>query len=482
LSALGDRLVGTPSWDPRSRSVRKWLPPVERREFWAIQALVLALAVIHSWVEFEHLLGERSPLYLFPTTLYLIPCIYAAVVFGVRGALLTALWAAALVVLNLLVWHEGLERLGELVQVTWIGVVAVFVGSRVDRERAARHEAEQRESVWRTSEERYRAIMDNVEEPILLLDDQSRVLEANRSAAALLAQSVDEMRGQTLSGPTGRQIEERLLAGRSHPDASAPIPLGDPPGWFEMVPLASPEHAGTDVVQLVLRDVTSSYEREQGLEFIVREALADREEEQQRIARDLHDGPLQSLMQLWRSLESLSSVVPEPERDSVVSARDAVGLVADELRRFGRDLRPSVLDDLGISAAIRSEAESLEQRAGMDVTVRVTGTARRLEEDVELGLLRITQEAVRNIERHSQASRVAILLEFERARVRLVISDDGVGLDPVPTASELLSENHLGLIGMQERARLANGRLELTSQSGEGLTVEVVLRVNEIPH
>jgi len=240
--------------------------------------------------------------------------------------------------------------------------------------------------------------------------------------------------------------------------------LGNPPRWFETVPLAPPEHAGTDVVQLVLRDVTSSYEREQGLEFIVREALADREEEQQRIARDLHDGPLQSLMQLWRGLDSLSSVVPEPDRSSVVAARDSAGLVADELRRFGRDLRPSVLDDLGISAAIRSEAESLKQRAGMDVTVRVTGTARRLEEDVELGLLRITQEAVRNIERHSH------------------ISDDGVGLDPVPTASELLSENHLGLIGMQERARLANGRLELTSQAGEGLTVEAVLRVNEIPH
>jgi signal transduction histidine kinase len=165
-----------------------------------------------------------------------------------------------------------------------------------------------------------------------------------------------------------------------------------------------------------------------------------------------------------------------------VSARDSAGLVADELRRFGRDLRPSVLDDLGISAAIRSEAESLEQRAGMDVTVRVTGTARRLEEEVELGLLRITQEAVRNIERHSEASRVTILLEFDRALVRLVISDDGVGLDPVPTASELLSENHLGLIGMQERARLANGRLELSSRPEGGLTVEVVLHVNEIPH
>jgi signal transduction histidine kinase len=459
-----------------------WLPPVHRREFWAIQALVLLVAVVHSWIEAEHLLGDHSPLYLLPTTLYLVPCIYAAVVFGMRGAALTALWAALLVVLNLLLWHDGLERVGELAQVAWIGVAAVFVGSRVDRERAARQQAEGRESARRTSEDRYKAIVDNVEEPILLLDDTGRVVEANRSAAALLDRRVSDLRGQPLPGAVGSQIMMGLDA-RSFGGATVdPMRLGQPPRWFELVTLDTKEPDGASVVQILLRDVTERYEREQGLESVAREALIAREEEQQRIARELHDGPVQSLVQLMRALDSLASEVPEPQRGWVVKARAQAEGVGDELRRFSRDLRPSVLDDLGISAAVRSEAESLGRRAGMLVHVQVSGKTRRLEEDTELALLRITQEAVRNIERHSGASEVTIGLQFSRSRVRLNIADDGKGLDPIPTASELLAQNHLGLVGMRERARLVRGELRASSPASGGLTIEVDIPVGELPH
>jgi len=338
---------------------------------------VLLLAAIHSWVEIEHLLGDNSPLYLFPTTLYIIPCVYAAVVFGVRGAALTALWASFLVVLNLLLWHEGLERAGELAQATWIGVVAVFVGSRVDRERVARRQAESREVERRASEERYRAIMDNVGEPILLLDSHGQVVESNRTAAALLGQSVDELRGHSLSGTEGARIARRLGSRPSNGAETAPIRLGQPPRWFELVPMATREPDGTDEVQVLLRDVTDRYEREQSLASIAREALAAREEEQQRIARELHDGPLQSLVQHMRVLDSLANEAPAPQRGSITAARGSAESMADELRRFSRDLRPSVLDDLGISAAIRSEAESLEQRRSSSATsVATSATAR----------------------------------------------------------------------------------------------------------
>ena len=101
---------------------------------------------------------------------------------------------------------------------------------------------------------------------------------------------------------------------------------------------------------------------------------------------------------------------------------------------------------------------------------------------MELALLRITQEAVRNVERHSDASNVAIRLRFSRARVNLNITDDGVGLDPIPTASELLSESHLGLIGMQERARLVGGDLRLARSAMGGLAIEADVPVGEIPH
>lgn len=481
-SALRERAgsVGLPA---RKRiAALGWLPPIARREFWAIQALVLLIAVLHTWVEAAHVLGENSPLYLVPTTLYLIPAVYAAVQFGVRGAILTAVWCGVLVVINLVVWHDGLERLGELIQVIWIGVAAVFVGTRVDRERKARVDAERREAALAASEGRYRSVFDNVEEPILLVDEHGVVQEANQAAADLLGHDFAGSPSDTPLGSARRSIWRRLLIDGEHEVDQGPVRLGDPARWFEVVPLRSYGRTGSDVIQVVLRDVTSSYEREQGLEHIVREVLADREREQRRIARDLHDGPLQTVMQLWRRLDSAASALPPSERESLTEARDAASVVADELRRFSRDLRPSILDDLGISAAVRSEAESLERRAGTTVSVRVSGKTRRIEEDVELALLRITQEAVRNIERHAGASHVDILLEFERASIRLIIADDGVGLHPVPSASRLLAEGHLGLIGMQERARLVDGSLEFVSGPGQGLTIKVVLKGHEIPH
>lgn len=459
---------------------RDWLPPVRRREFWTIQVLVLVIAAIHSWIEIGQLFGDESQLYLLTTTLYLIPCVYAAVAFGMRGAAFTALWAALLVILNLLLWHEG--RVGELAQIAWIGVAAVFVGSRVDRERAVRREAEDRESARRVSEDRYRAIVDNVDEPILLLDDGGLVLEANRSAAGLLDHSADDLRGKRPPGPVGTWIASRLDGGPVGGAGVDPMRLGQPARWFELVTMDTREPDGANVVQILLRDVTERYEREQGLESVAREAVVAREEEQQRIARELHDGPVQSLVQLLRGLDTLASEVREPQRGRVLEARAQAEGVGDELRRFSRDLRPSVLDDLGISAAVRSEAESLGRRAGMLVEVRVEGRTRRLEEDVELALLRITQEAMRNIERHSGASEVTVELEFSPSRVRLAIADDGKGLDPIPTTSELLAENHLGFVGMRERARLVRGELHASLPDSGGLTIEVDIPVGEIPH
>jgi signal transduction histidine kinase len=324
--------------------------------------------------------------------------------------------------------------------------------------------------------------MDNVDEPILLLDGADRVLEANLACADLLGRSVEDLRGRGLPEPDGSRIIGRLAASSAGEVSAIPIRLGQPERWYELVPMATMEPDGARRLQLLLRDVTDRYEREQGLESIAREALNAREEEQQRIARELHDGPLQSLVQLLRTLDALADDTSESGRRSLIAARGSAERVADDLRRFSRDLRPSVLDDLGISAAVRSEAESLGQRAGMTVEVRVEGTTRRLEEDVELALLRITQEAVRNIERHSGASNVAIRLVFSRARVHLTITDDGVGFDLIPTSSELLSDSHLGLIGMRERARLVGGELRITSPGSGGLTIEAEIPVGEILH
>jgi two-component system, NarL family, sensor histidine kinase UhpB len=447
---------------------------VERREFWAVQVLVAAISVGHLWLEAAPALDEHIGLYLVPTLLYLIPVVYAAVNFGLAGSLPTAVWSAVLVLPNLLMLHDGAELVGEVIQIGWVLFAAVLVGMRVDLERAARIDAVEREDARRGSERRYRAIFDDAIEAIVLLGESGRIQAANAAAAALLGRSVPELVGGEIPGTLGRQVREAI--GDMDPRQEGVrrlVHLEDRPAWVEVI--ATPLSASEDVsgTQVLIRDVTVSQERERGLEAIARLTLVAREEEQRRIAHELHDGPVQSLVQLWRALDALIPQVGEAQADALTDARGLVQSVADQLRRSSRDLRPSVLDDLGIAAALRSETQALAGRSGIVARLTVTGRERRLPPELELALLRVAQEALRNAERHSGAATVAVRLAFRAADLRLTITDDGRGLDRVPTASELLSGGHLGIVGMRERARLAGASLSLGTSASGGLAVKV---------
>lgn len=465
-----DRLRILPSL---RRALSHWHPPLERREFWFIQGLVLLIAVGHFAIEQAEILDRQSPVSLLPPAMFLIPVVYAAVNFGLRGSLLTGIWACLLVVPNLLLWHEGLEALAETIQMGWVLMVAVFVGIGVDRERQARLDAQDREAARRLSEERYRAIFDSVAEPIVVLDAARHAEAANAAAAKLFGHGTDEMLGMPLPGSLGASIEaflEGLAREGGPPDVIRSV---DPPAWIKPLVMPFQTADGTGRMQLMLLDVTASHERERGLEEIARQTLLAREEEGWRIARELHDGPVQSLVALWGKLDQLEDQVDQRAASTVVEARAMAESAAAELRRVSRDLRPSVLDDLGVAAAVRSEGDNLASRSGLATRVEVTGTPRRLDPILELALLRITQEALRNVERHGHAHRVTIGLVFRAKGVKLSVADDGRGLDPVPSPTELLASDHLGLIGMRERARAAGAVLSLRTSPMGGLLVEV---------
>jgi signal transduction histidine kinase len=460
------------------RALTEWHPPVRTREFWAVQGLVMLLAITHALVEGSQLLGEHSSLALLPPALYFIPVVYAAVHFGLRGSLLTAILACILVVPNVLMWHEGLEVVGEAVQMVWIVLVAVFVGVGVDRERDARLEAERREQAWRLSEARYRLIFEAAAEPIVVVDDQRRVEAANPAAGRLFGRSSQDLRGHELPGALGAAViaSVNMTAPARDLSPAEPFPVVSDHAhgragttWIQPVAMAFTGPDGTARTQLMLLDVTAGHEREQGLREMARHMMRAREEEGQRIARELHDGPIQTLVALWRALDELEEHVAPDDAVRLRRARVSAETVAQELRRVSRDLRPSVLDDLGIAAAIQAEAAASGERTGLEVEVTVSGPSRRLEPDVELALLRISQEALRNVERHAGATRVAISLSFRRDDLELMVADDGRGIDPLPTTSALLASDHLGLIGMRERARLVGGSMELSRSAMGGL-------------
>ncbi|MEX2108151.1 MAG: sensor histidine kinase [Solirubrobacterales bacterium] len=197
-------------------------------------------------------------------------------------------------------------------------------------------------------------------------------------------------------------------------------------------------------------------------------ALRAQEQERTRIARDLHDEVNQSLTGLLLRLEALREAAP-PELESELTETKALANQAmRELLSLARQLRPTALDDLGLVAAIAGQVDQIA-RGGVEATLREEGHFSDLDDDVQLVIYRVAQEALSNAVRHSEAKRVGVTLRRSEAGVELAVSDDGRGF-----AFEQ-SESGLGISGMRERALLVGGDLTIESRPGHGTTVHLTL-------
>lgn len=456
------------------------------RRFWVIQALVIAVTASHAVVEeLQVLVGhELGAAYFVPASLYFIPVVYASLNFGREGAVPTAIWSAVLAVPNVFIWHEGLERAGEATLIVIMIVLAIIVAGRVDRETAARLRAEAEGSARRISEGKYRGLFESAGDAILVLDADGTIGEANAAAEALFGRPSASLRGVNvveLLGPDGAGRILRLARGEQPPAGELMVGVGGgAPVWVEPVCSSFTDGSGAVVVQALLRDVTARRERQRGLESYAQLMLRAQEDERLRIAREIHDGPVQALVQVCRQLDALEEGSPPggggDTGPAIRGVRELAEGVADELRRFSGDLRPSILDDLGLVPAVRRLLKDLEARTGVTGTLEVEGSRRRVHPDIELCLFRMAQEALRNVERHARASRADVTLAYEEGRVRLSVVDDGRGFRPATTgAGQPASADRFGLLGMQERGRLLGGEFRVASTPGKGTSVEVTI-------
>ena len=203
--------------------------------------------------------------------------------------------------------------------------------------------------------------------------------------------------------------------------------------------------------------------------------LSAQDEERRRIARELHDQTGQALAStivLLRRLQGARSL-REAKGHATKLRRGLVDALV-ELGRVARGLHPGILDDLGLGPALKRHASDLADALGIPIRVRVTGLgARRLPLAIETALFRIAQEALTNVARHAQASRVDIALTRSGAAVRLVVRDDGRGFDP--TARRTRKLRSLGLVGIRERAAVLAGSAVIEAAPGRGTTVVVDL-------
>lgn len=201
------------------------------------------------------------------------------------------------------------------------------------------------------------------------------------------------------------------------------------------------------------------------------------EKETRRIAHALHDEAGQLLTSVHLALKEVGDDLPRPARKRLQDVRGLLNRIEDHLRRFSHELRPTVLDDLGLLPALRFLAEGVSLRTGTLVTVEASLDG-RLPPLIETTLYRSVQEALTNATKHARASRVTVLLRGEAGDIRCAIRDDGIGFD-VPAVLARPGRGGLGLIGIQERVEALGGMHQITSASGRGTELLITIPLGE---
>ena len=362
------------------------------------------------------------------------------------------------------------------------GAIGNVIGVAVENARLYQKERETAERL-RQSEESYRGLFENATEAIVVHDLQGAIIAANRafekltgySRGELEAMNIEELLPTEALNLTRETFLQRLILNQGENEPQE-LSLKRRRGGEAIIEILSNLILRDDKpvgVQSIVHDITEQRRLQENLRYYVSEILKAQENERLRIARELHDDTAQALTGVSRRLDMLSSEdgVPPEVAERVDQLREQTDNILNSVRRFSQDLRPPVLDDLGLLPALKWLLVNLEEQDGIGANIRIVGEPYRLERDAELALFRIAQEALSNVRKHAQASAVEFLLDYRDGQIRMSVADNGAGFDLPQSRGDVKDTGKLGLIGMQERARLLGGTLEVRSEMGQGTSV-----------
>ncbi len=212
------------------------------------------------------------------------------------------------------------------------------------------------------------------------------------------------------------------------------------------------------------------------------QVLSAQEDERKRIARELHDDTSGALARVILNLEMCEDILPEDMvevRGRMRSTRVLAEQTLENIRQMIFDLRPTLLDDLGLAAAVRWYAKNCLEAAGIQVQVEASNQLGRATAAIETGMFRIAQEAINNVIRHANARHVLVQLFRQESKWVLLVQDDGRGFDVKSLPPTSNGEHHWGLFGVQERVDLLGGTFRVESGVGEGTTLKVEIPVDK---
>jgi PAS domain S-box-containing protein len=337
------------------------------------------------------------------------------------------------------------------------------------------------------SEGKYHRLFDLASDAIFVTDLSGKLIEVNRASAELMGDTVEDVIGTDIRRylspeelEIARRVRRALLLGQpfSQPYEQKLI-RNDKTEVILMLSSNLVRHGDEPpVFEHVARNVTRERRMQDNLRHYVQQITRIQEEERNRIARDLHDETAQALYALTRQLDNFIRSSPNLAAETSAFLKGLVEqtkTISQEVRRFSQDLRPPLLDDLGLLSTIRWLTGDMEHRTHIIVKLTVSGVERRLAPHVELAIFRIIQEALRNVEKHASATRVDVSIEFAEGKINISITDNGKGFKLAGDVGDLPRDGRLGLMGMKERVNLLGGELTITSEPSQGTRVLIQL-------
>ena len=208
------------------------------------------------------------------------------------------------------------------------------------------------------------------------------------------------------------------------------------------------------------------------------EAIQAQENERQRISADLHDSVAQWLAGASYQTQTVEALLPDTNGNNIRGQLNLVEETIDksltELRRVLVDLRPPSLDELGLSHSLRQSLNSISSD-GLAGNFHEEGNHTRLEPNLEITVYRVVQEALNNIRKHAEATRVDLYLNYSDANIIVKIKDNGIGFDLTDTINNAISVGNLGLLGMKQRVDMLGGTINIQTRHGKGTTITLTL-------
>jgi PAS domain S-box-containing protein len=342
--------------------------------------------------------------------------------------------------------------------------------------------------VVKSSEARLRLLLDAAVDGVVELDARGNIVRANGAFCSMVHLPLEEVLGRAWTEMVRRSGGGQSLA--SLPETGEAVVVRENGALYlearsSKVPTSPP---GT---LLMIRDVTASKTAEQTIRTLF-QFLQNRDEdrtrllqrsnaaieaERNRIARDLHDGPIQGVSAASLSLEAVKLMMESGETaralDTVRKICEELGEEAFSLRRIMSDLRPPLLEQRGLIPAVRELCEKWQSE--MEVPVQVIADAHgHVPDDVETLAYRVVQEGMSNVKKHAAATEVTVRIEASAGSLRVEVKDNGSGFDP-EDVRRFLRAGKVGLASMRERAELAGGTLTVKSAPGEGTSVTATL-------